>query len=425
MSERSRISLHELMHAVLGSFLSGWGDAGRDTIVAIQWLSSLLDMLRSQSDDDSSEARLLLGSKTQPSWFYLILAAAKAYETSTGTERVIASKLALLGRKHGGAFMGIPSKPLFDLTYRGRFLTLLKMEDDQISSLRKVAGFLTTGLRLKPHTTFIRYYHESSGTYEYATALPYVNGLKREFDQQEPRARHHRWLYASGPILTNVELQRHTSQFQNTLNAPLYQRRQLTHEQSAVLLNEYEARKLVYLSQDETISKREDERIEDLVPQVSISWLLNYRISYNQRSTHGIGYNSTKFRFIYGNTGSAALFQIDGAENMTDLFHGLGPKSTLLYSYTHDKKIDSTRLISSLLRHFQVTTTESDPFYKSLRAISSAAQLYTGLPNASVNVRVLQQRMYLALWAADSKPMMESGLQVAHPLKRLKRPHPR
>ena len=404
MSERSRISLHELMHAVLGCFLSGWGDAGRDTTAAIHWLSNLLDMLRSHSDDDSSEARLLLGSKSQPSWFNLILAAAKAYDTSTGTERVIASKLLLLGRKHGSAFMGLPSRPLFDLTFRGRFCMLLRTEDDQISALRKVAKSLTKDLRLKPDTSFIRYYHESSGTYEYATALPFVNGLKRGLDQQEPRGRHHRWLYAGGPLPTYVRLQAYTDRvIQNPEKG--YYRRQFTYEQSAALLNEYEARKLVYSSQDETISKREDEWIEDLAPHVLISWVPEVRI---QGPTPRMSYTDTHFKFVYGDVASAALFHINGAESMTDLLHGLGPNSALLYSYTRDKKIDPTRLISFLLRHFQVANTEGDPFYKSLRAISSAAQLYTGLPNASVNIRVLQQRMYQALWAVDSKSRMES-----------------
>ena len=417
MSERSRISLDELMQAVLGSFLSRWGDAGRDTTAAIHWLSSLLDMLRSQSDDGSSEARLLLGSKSQPSWFDLILAAAKAYNTSTGSERVTASKLLLLGQKHGSAFMGRPSRPLFDLTFRGRFLTLLRTEDDQISALRKVAKSLTMDLGLKPHTSFIRYYHESSGTYEYTTALPFVDGLKRGIDQQEPRGRHHRWLYAGGPLPTHVHLQSYTDRLRkNEGNIPSYRRRQFTYEQSAALLNEYEARKLVYFSQDETISKREDEWIEDLAPHVSISWVQKDRIPLEPEPMRRISCTDTDFKFIYGDVGSAALFHVSGVESMTDLLHGLGPDSALLYSYTRDKKIDSTRLISSLLRYFQVANTEGDPFYKSLKAISSAAQLYTRLPNASVDIRVLKQPMYQALWAVDSKSRMESGPPVKNTL---------
>ncbi|KAI4164609.1 MAG: hypothetical protein LQ342_001923 [Letrouitia transgressa] len=53
---RSRLSLTELLLATLGSLFHGWGEAGLDTLRAINWFSGLSDILSRESERGSQEA---------------------------------------------------------------------------------------------------------------------------------------------------------------------------------------------------------------------------------------------------------------------------------------------------------------------------------------------------------------------------------
>lgn len=226
-SERSRLSLTELLQAFLGCFLQGWGDAGTDTVRAVKWLSHTHRILDDTASAGLPQAKAMFSASAESSWLNLLLLAARYHLDCKGNEKLIAKKLLSLGRKHGKAFLGLPREPMFGLlryevptlgmqTFeaavadkqplpgvnkllhersvkttlrRGCFVELLRTEDDQVLFLRKVAEDIFQELQLKSHQMFIRYKHECPGsswdrprsTYEYATALPWNRtSTKRE-----------------------------------------------------------------------------------------------------------------------------------------------------------------------------------------------------------------------------------------------------
>lgn len=104
---------------------------------------------------------------------------------------------------------------------------------------------------------------------------------------------------------------------------------------------------------------------------------------------------------MYGDLKSAALFIVEGQQGLIDLYRSVGEDSNEFYSLFEMKMVNADKLVEILVSTFRSANVEVDPYLKSLKALSTASKLYRNFPNATVNIRVLQQRLYDAAWVKD------------------------
>ena len=444
-SEQSRISLEELLQATLGCVLQGWGDAGSNTLRALGWLSRVSEMLSDNSLTELTKARAMVHGDANASWFNLLLVASKYHLAATGNERTVANKLISLGRKHGRAFLGLPPMPLLGLLEHGMFVSLVQTEDGKIELLRKIAEDYAAEMNLERHQIFIRYSRRypswSKTVYEYATALPWIRETyKRKFDDsQQPGAGHCRWLYAGGDLRQRASsssyFQRLDSLYPNVTpitfsvrktwlgvpadfaqwhatrrhpKTPFETERDLfIQDQREQIHQEFETRRRFYSSKGEDIVRREDWLIEDFdLETMGIYWE-NTEMSNATLHTGSQGQPSW-FKFLYGDVDSAALFVVEGQEKLINLVRTVEKDSDAFYSLFESEQVDANSMVNRLYTTFQKANMEIDPHLKSLKALSSAAKVYKSFTNASVDVRVLQQRLYNAYWVRPLRRELSS-----------------
>ncbi|KAH0545439.1 hypothetical protein FGG08_000440 [Glutinoglossum americanum] len=442
--ERSRISLDEFLQALLGCVLQGWGIYGTDTSKITGWLSRLKDIL---IEVDSGQ--LLISGKGSFSWFALLLDAANYYLTSVGDERTIATKLVSLGRRHGKTFLGSTMTPLFGLLHYGRFVNIIREDDDRIQFLRKVAKKIMEEVGLRSTEIFIRYRRHYPGwskyVYEYATALPWPREApKRRLDQSRQASEgHRRWLYSGGDLRERVSDARYLGRLNDnyegishavptdfkrwhstrrdsvqqhplgTPDHPLFEtdRCLFTPEESIILRGEYETRKQFYSSTGEDIVEREGELIEDFAAEkMGIFWdsmgqldraHQTTRISRGAMGPTGAVNLTPWYKFLYGNIDSAALFVLEGYDLFVDLYQTAAVEIPEFYSHFESGKVDPKAVVEELQSVLGVAGPGNDPLIMSLRAVSTAAVIYKNFSNGSIDVRILQQPLCDAYWVVE------------------------
>ena len=450
--ERSRLSLIEFLQAFLGCFLQGWGDAASDTLRTLQWLSYICLTLEEAASAGHPKALAMIRGNAEFSWLNLILTAARHNLECDGNEKLVAKKLILLGRRYGKAFLGLPKAPMFGMLSHGGFTGLLCMEDDRIAFLRKVAQDICRELQLDSHQVFIRYRHAYPGApkesdsgsvplehynsgkaiYEYATALPVERGSrKRKADNSGQEIHfHRRWLYAGSADLTKQRLanreyhQRldehyaskvpglyrhddwtsvpsdfshwhashgHDASFYSTDRDDFDAAERRTFEQ------EYNQRLEFYNSIGEEVIKRESQMIEDFaVRKMGIFWDRAGDMMQTSKS-------APWFKFLYGDIDCAAIFVLEGKGDLINLVRSVRQDSQDMYSLFEDGKMDEDRLIHNLAYHFQTAEVKTDPYMQSAKAVSSAAQIYRNFQDATIDIRVLQRKLWETQWVRGAR----------------------
>lgn len=458
--ERSRISLEEFLQAALGCFLQGWGEAGANTLVAINWLSTVYGLLHKAASTGSKDARLLVHGLAESSWLNLMLLAAKHHLNQSGNERLTANKLVSLGRKHGKDFLGLPEKPVFGLLYRGAFVGLIQDEEERISFLRKIASDIMHKMRLGTRQLFIRYkrrYLEWPQTvFEYASGTPWAREtLKRKYDRCDGSVEGHvRWLYAGGDLHNRANdasylarldqkygglggnrilltppgvpaefskfnpTEQHTDPYQyisetfrGVQSVPAdfnhwhssrghigpfadSDRSYFSETQRSLILTDFVTRRNHFRSRGESIFTRENHMIEDFdVNKMGIFWDQSKSSDFHQ---------GPWYRLIYGDLESAALFIQEGQQGLVDLHRTVEEDSTEFFSLYETIRMNTDVLVDKLISTFQTANVEADPHLKSLKAVSTAARFYKKFPHATVDIRVLQQKLYDAFWVRSS-----------------------
>ncbi|KAL9603954.1 MAG: hypothetical protein Q9179_002016 [Wetmoreana sp. 5 TL-2023] len=416
---RSRLSLQELLQATLGSLLQGWGAAGKDTSRALNWMSSIYRMVTEATKLDNNLTNLTTGM-AEHSWLALLSKAADCYIASKGLERQHNNKLISLGRKQAQTFLGTPSEPLFGMLKNGRYvMKMITNEEDKIEYLRKVGKIIAEQRGLDSSQILIRYKHRLSGprsVYEYATAIPSTNASrKRKAEQPDAYGvqSNVRWLYSG----VNALHENIPTEFVEKCCTHFGKSEKEVHSAIELRLGDllgndvdkadsdedFERRRVVLDTAGECIFKRENQLIGDAFPEVGICW----------RSFGGSAHCSTTwYSFIYGAIDDAALFitekrphrfinvriPADHFFNIMTLAEINAISATEIYSLFESDKIDpleTARGLEGCLRYARV---DVDPHLKSLKAISTAARMYSHFPYASVDVRILQQNLYNASW---------------------------
>ena len=160
-------------------------------------------------------------------------------------------------------------------------------------------------------------------------------------------------------------------------------------EETRAIRRGFQDRKKHYESQGEILFERDDESIEDFAAdKMGIFW---------DRSKLGDD-SGPWYRCLYGDLESAALFITQGMEGLADAIFNPKQEFRELYELSESKKLSAQALISSLTSIFRMAMVESDPHFKSLKAVSTAAIIYQRIPNSTIDIRVLQRRLWHARW---------------------------
>ncbi|KAL8783121.1 MAG: hypothetical protein Q9195_009483, partial [Heterodermia aff. obscurata] len=436
--ERSRLSLTEFLQAFLGCFLHGWGDAALDTLRAIRWLHHISQILDDAASAEMPEAKAMISARAKFSWLSLLLSAAKYHLDCDENEKLVAKKLVSLGRKHGKPFLGIPKMPMFGLLDSGSFVSLLRKEDEQISFLRKVAEDICQDLRLDSHQMFIRYRHElpgsSKATYEYATALPWDRrSTKRMYDGCEHKSQiHRRWLYAGSADLRIGRLSdaRYEKRLDDIFRPDIsrgnfdhrrvpgdfahwhakyggfgetsypFDREYFDDDECNLIKHDFDCRANGYTANGEEILKRESQPIEDFaVATMGIFWDNMGDIYLNSNQTPW-------FKYLYGDIHRAAIFVLEGKGELIKLFRTSKQDSTDMYTLFEAGKMEPNAVVSRLAWHFQTAEVEADPYMQSAKAVSTAAMTYSNFPDATIDIRILQCKLWQAQWVKSAVSQM-------------------
>ncbi|KAL8859797.1 MAG: hypothetical protein Q9178_003629 [Gyalolechia marmorata] len=416
---RSRLSLQELLQATLGSLLQAWATAGKDTLRSLRWLSSMYQVLLEGTKLGYDKSSTPTKGSAKHSWLALLSEAAHLYTISHGLERQQNDKLISLGRKHGKTFLGTPDEPVFGLLAQGKLIDIMADEEERIELLRKVGKSLVEKSCIGSSQIFIRYKHylsDSTWVYEYATALPYNTSKKRRADGTLISVQsHHRWLYSGNNTrrfpsiwykqrLDMLRAVPPTGDIDEDYasTGDLYRSAKTN---SATALRDYERREALLTVAGESVSKREDQHIEDLFPaDAGIYWPhWDGPLSYTQPTPW--------YRFAFGAIEDTALFAIESHERVIN--QTTEQKATLLYSVFEDYQINKQMVAHILESNWEVAQVDVDPHLKSLKAISTAAMMFRHFPYASVDVRILQQTLSNASWLRASSSSLDSVLPYA------------
>ncbi|EEU45279.1 uncharacterized protein NECHADRAFT_80807 [Fusarium vanettenii 77-13-4] len=211
--DSTRISMDQFRYVLLGCVFATWTGFGGSVLDDINLMARLLDTLRSpeRSTQDSTKRRAQLYRMkritSQNSWIGQLLMAADDIISGDDVERETAIKLVNHGRRHA-KFLCKPEDcppPFFGLSYIPSLFALLNSPEAWIGYLRQLA----TDRGLSGDNYVIRYYlRYGSLDYEYATIKP-VSGESEVSNQfgfiRRPKppttqreARHMRWI----PITT-------------------------------------------------------------------------------------------------------------------------------------------------------------------------------------------------------------------------------
>lgn len=439
--ERSRLSLTEFLQAFLGCFLQGWGDAALDTLRAVRWLCHISHILDDAACAGLPEAKAIISAGAKFSWLSLLLSAAEYHLNCQGNEKLVAKKLLSLGRKHGKPFLGIPKMPMFGLLYCGDFVSLLRKEDDQIAFLRKVAEDICQELRLDSHQMFIRYRHvcpeSSKATYEYATALPWNRpSTKRMYDGSEHKSQTHcRWLYAGSADLRKDRLSdaRYDERLDDLFSPETIESRRgndwrtvpsafadwhAAHGRESfnnsdreyfdaaecnLFQHEFDSRANVYTAIGEEIMKRESQSIEDFaVGSMGIFWdNMGDMYSYSGRTPW--------YKYLYGDIHRAAIFVLEGEGTLINLVRSPKQDSLDMYTLFEAGKMEPNAVVNRLSWYFRTAEVEADPYMQSAKAVSTAAMAYSNFPDATIDIRVLQCKLWQAQWVRSAVSQMTNS----------------
>lgn len=185
-NEQGRLSMNELLQAVVCFYLKGLDLSGTQTVPALKLFVNISERLLQA-----------LGRDWSMSWLSILSKAAQR-QLAWSIDARYAKSLRNLGIRQGEKFLGGVREPLFGLLDYGTFVNTARSAEDVIEVLRELAQ--TTGL--SGNDMFIRYRPRQSlkldGTLDfvYATAVPGVlQGTKRTVDAaEEPNTTHFRWL---------------------------------------------------------------------------------------------------------------------------------------------------------------------------------------------------------------------------------------
>ena len=448
INSTQRLTLEEFSQVFLGGFLRGWGDTGTETTFMVKWRLHVRDVLShlaqrepvalsytSNQREMDSWPKSLFDPDNKGSWLHVLFDASEKYVKAVDNGDNAPKQLLRLGRQYSRKFLGKPVQgPYFGLSENGNCISCAKSEDDKVQMLRDVA----INLPGSPNQMFIRVrsHHHKSGLpqaeniYEYATAKPIERpSSKRQNDgTHQPNLVHRRWIrrcitsyghtkdtrYYRKLIKTFPELASSTTPKQGSTSEAITPEKD--HQNPDNVLSrchafmerddpiphflpapfpDLEERVRRYSMQGEEVLSCEECGLEDFqAEKMGVFW---------PEYTNSKQTDNPWYCLIYGDD-SAALFADCDAGGIR-----LAAQDSSLQHFQNffrSSLLDPNALSETLYKIF-ASADANRPYWRSLKAISSAASLYTNFRIATIDIRVLEHQFDSFPWMRDNvrRPM--------------------
>ncbi len=428
VNSTQRLTLEEFAQAFLGAFLHGWGDRGTHTFDMIRWLQKVHRTLVALAKDENNAPSNNLVSYEMGSWLGILFDASEVCLQAFDIGDNSPKQVLRLGRSYAEAFLGKPLQwPYFGLSEKGKFVSCTGTEDDSVQVLREAAAKLPG----RPSQMFIRVRHEVADdippVYEYMTAQPIERtSSKRHNDgSHQPIFVHRRWIYGSAKFQGHTVDKRYfrklVTVFPELANTPQSGPSKMmaqavvpdrdvepTNILSRCLLfiskddsNEYhglesalqasfEERSARYQTKGVEVLPLEKCTIEDFrVQKMGIFWA---EYATDDQST------SPWYDMIYGDE-SAALFANSDNEAIRQAAEEYS--LTHFHNFFESNLLDPKALHNALHRGFN-SADRTHHYWRSLKAVSSAVTLYRTLRIATIDVRILECKIWNSPWIGEA-----------------------
>ncbi|ERF76601.1 hypothetical protein EPUS_08720 [Endocarpon pusillum Z07020] len=406
-AEKSRITLEELMAAVLGVITQDWISRSSALKSSLELLACFSELLKESALKGNLKAQSIMHLEGGHSWLILLLNTAKNFAVLNGSELQTVKKLLHLGATHGSAFLGRPLCPLFGMLNPETYMGMLEVED-RIHLLREIAKQLP----YKPHQIFIRYKHDypawNKDTFEFTTALPLARETcKRDLEERVKESQgHRRWIHTGAssqpPLDTSSLIESGVMMPYDETSNEFVELEDIWHDrftevELAAIIKDYPVRASYYSSLGEGVFRLEDEQIYMGSAQL-ITW------QFPASEVSGTLKSGFDFKFMLGDPRTAALFVKNrdirsSADNSQLSDVGLRCLPKLFQA----KKVNCDTFVDALCVSIGSLYTHDNDHLMSLKAFSAAAILYNKLRNATVDVRVLRQPLKNAQWRISSE----------------------
>ncbi|KAH0565865.1 hypothetical protein GP486_000743 [Trichoglossum hirsutum] len=208
--DSSRIPFEDFTLAALGSVFIGLGAHESRILAGAKFFTTLWSYLIRKTETEmfsieKSLAQVILACSS--SWMNVLVNAANLLVESNDFNRKRASMLARMGYRRGDSFLTHAQKrlpPVFGFTNFGPLFSTLKGEEERIRILRSIAS----KHNLDANAVIIRYKY-SNAAFEYATAIPITrSSTKRNSEGIEiPFSGHQRWIPAGHVSLVKTNCQ--------------------------------------------------------------------------------------------------------------------------------------------------------------------------------------------------------------------------
>ncbi|KAH8669737.1 hypothetical protein BGZ60DRAFT_528209 [Tricladium varicosporioides] len=398
-SDTSRVGFDQFSHAVFGCLLGCWDVPQSGIPLAIELFISMEDSLRRGLVDSPNHSDDISMPLNEPHWFQMFAQTARQFHKAekSGKDQIL--KLIKLGQRRSGSFLpsqqpqtlsdtraaniyGAPSKFL-GLQHPPDFIRALKTDEDRIAYLRKIAlrlpGVASSDLLIRSRW---------QQTYSFMTAVPDRNPFTKGHTRWYPHASEHERVKAPKKTIRfkapvqRVQTHSRKGSENKIPNSPIFPR----NSRFSIVSDTSESEDDVSPSQfpqDGGLPQIEGEICQESAPG-EISHDSQFFIRYNP---HGRNY---RYDFLMGDPALSALFIMRDAE-LSEVDLDEVPLSDILEALQKDSlSLDRSR--PSLVTMIDESTTTP------MRMLCEAKMIYMELPEATVDIGVLDQPLMETKW---------------------------
>ena len=439
VNSRQRLSVEEFEMVFFGTFIIGWTKLGVDVDQIAHWLRRVHQILLQKSGTNSRAGGFLKACQ-RFSWLGILFESSNRYLTPVHSRNNCDRQLVRLGQVDGQSFLGEKGDPFFGLCSAGAYMDCFKAEEESIAHLRAIASNLPGDAS----SMFIRLRHtchdiKSGAIFEYLSAKPISRRCtKRDSNgSQLVISKHCRWMYNGGDLSKHTKekcyilrlLKTFPQQFDDiwpqfdrgsaeaadlkqTFTDPVGEcflrtdrdssgwaeesRPHLNTEMSpdatvVSIVSDFQRRQSICNAMGEDVQLREDHVIEDYHSErLGVFW--------TTYSDPPLPSKSCWYRQVYGSN-SAAIFVLESAlERNTSMMETISiPRFLGLFD---TGLVDSDKLATMLLS--SACRKDNIKRVVSLKAVSTAANIYRNLSNATIDIRVIQQDLSKMRWMTQA-----------------------
>ena len=119
------------------------------------------------------------------------------------------------------------------------------------------------------------------------------------------------------------------------------------------------------------------------------------------------------FKYCYGDIDRAAIFLLEGRGYLIGLIRSVKQEAQDMYTLFETHKIEAEAVMGQLAWHFQTANVKADPHMQSAKAVSTAAMIFRKFPDVTIDIHVLQRKVWEAKWLRSTvSNMMKSQVHM-------------